>query len=395
MDTKHMIYSILDTDTYKASMQYFVLQQYPDVDVSYTFNNRNKSMKFTPDAVAAIQMHVKAMANLRLKDHEYDWMKEHLPFLPITYRQYLSAYRFNPDQVKIWLDKDSQLQITIAGKWRDTILWEVPLMAIISGVYFQVCDTDWNSDGQDELAYEKAKALDAAGCKFADFGTRRRRNFNTQDRSVEIMKQFKGFVGTSNPNIAQRHGVKALGTVAHECFMGISVLEGLRHSNRFTMDKWQEVYKADLGIALCDTYGLDAFLGDFSLLHAKSWDGVRHDSGDPKVFTDKIIAHYQKLRIDPTTKTIVFSDGLDVPTAIDINEYCKGKIRCSFGIGTSFSNDFRKVSNGEKSKPLNMVIKLRDVNGIPVVKLSDSPGKAIGDADAVRVAKWTFFGEKL
>jgi nicotinate phosphoribosyltransferase len=390
-----MIYSILDTDLYKFTMQHFVLQQYPEVDVTYTFNNRNKAMKFTPECVDVIKRHVRAMANLRLKDNEHDWVRDHLPFLPVTYRQYLSAYRFNPDQVMIWLDEDNQLQLTIAGKWRDTILWEVPLMAIISETYFLMCDTDWNMDDQERLACYKMATLAAAGCKVADFGTRRRRNFNTQDRAVEVMKKFPEFVGTSNPNIAMRAGVKALGTVAHEAIMGVSVLEGLRHANRFCMDKWQQVYKADLGIALCDTYGLDAFLGDFSLLHAKSWDGVRHDSGDPKVFTDKIIAHYQKLRIDPTTKTIVFSDGLDVPTAIDINEYCKGKIRCSFGIGTNFTNDFKRLSDGTKSKALNMVIKLRDVNGIPVVKLSDTPTKAIGDADAVRVAKWTFFGEKL
>jgi nicotinate phosphoribosyltransferase len=390
-----MIYSILDTDLYKLSMQYFVLQQYPEVDVTYTFNNRNKSMKFNTDALEWIQRSVKAMEGLRLKDHEYDWLKNNLPFLPITYRQYLSAYRFDANQVKIWLDDDSQLQVTVAGKWRDTILWEVPLMSIISEVYFKMVDTDWSMDGQEQLALTKAQALSDAGCVFADFGTRRRRNFNTQDRVVELMKGFKGFVGTSNPNIASRHDVKALGTIAHECYMGVSVLEGLRHVNRFTMDKWQEVYKADLGIALPDTYGVDAFLGDFSLVHAKSWDGVRHDSGDPKLFTDKIIAHYQKLRIDPTTKTIVFSDGLDVPTAIDLNNYCKGKIRCSFGIGTNFTNDFKRLSDGTKSKALNMVIKLRDVNGIPVVKLSDTPTKAIGDPDAIRVAKWTFFGDKL
>jgi nicotinate phosphoribosyltransferase len=390
-----MIYSILDSDVYKFSQQFFVLQQYPEVDATYIFNNRSKAMKFTQECVDVIQRHVNAMASLRLKDIEYDWLKNNFKFLPVTYRQYLSAYRFDPTQVKMWLDNESQLQLTVVGRWRDAILWEVPLMAIISETYFKMVDADWNMDGQEELAISKAKALSEAGCLFADFGTRRRRNFNTQDRVVEVMKNFKGFVGTSNPNVAMRANTKALGTLGHEVFMGVSVLEGLRHSNRFTMDKWQEVYKADLGIALCDTYGLDAFLGDFSLLHAKSWDGVRHDSGDPKVFTDKIIAHYQKLRIDPTTKTIVFSDGLDVPTAIDINEYCKGKIRCSFGIGTNFTNDFKRTSDGTKSKALNMVIKLRDVNGIPVVKLSDTPSKAIGDADAVRVAKWTFFGEKL
>jgi nicotinate phosphoribosyltransferase len=293
------------------------------------------------------------------------------------------------------LDEDQQLQITITGKWRDAILWEVPLMSLISEVYFQRVDPDWNMDGQRDLAISKAKALSEAGCLFADFGSRRRRNFRVQEELVEIMRGFKGFVGTSNPDIAKRTGVKALGTIAHEAIMGVSVLEGLRHANRFAMDKWQEVYNAELGIALTDTYGLDAFLGDFTLFHSKSWDGVRHDSGDPKVFVDKMVAHYQNNRIDPTTKTIVFSDGLDVNTAININEYCKGKIRCSFGIGTNFTNDFKCLKNGLRSKPLNMVIKLWSINNIPVVKLSDTPTKAIGDADAVRVAKWTFFNTPL
>jgi nicotinate phosphoribosyltransferase len=390
-----MIISILDSDLYKLTQQWFVLQQYSDVDVTYVFNNRDLNMKFTPEAVEVIKHRIIGMSNLTLTDDEYDWMKNTLPFLPVTFRQYLAAYRYNPRQVSVNLVGDNQLQITIRGKWRETILWEVPVMAIVSQVYFEYIDRDWNDDGQIENINRKAQALSEAGCLFADFGTRRRRNFNIQDMVVREMKKYKGFTGTSNPYLAMRHGVKALGTIAHEAYMGVSVLEGLRHANRFCMDKWQEVYKADLGIALPDTYGLDAFLGDFTLLHAKSWDGVRHDSGDPKVFADKVINHYEKLRIDPTTKTIVFSDGLDVPTAIDINNYCKGRIRCSFGIGTNFTNDYKKASDHTRSKPLNMVIKLRDVNGIPVVKLSDNPTKAIGDPDAIKVAMWTFFNKPL
>jgi len=390
-----MIISILDSDLYKLTQQWFVLQQYSDVDVTYVFNNRDLNMKFTPEAVEVIKHRIIGMSNLTLTDDEHDWMKNTLPFLPVTFRQYLAAYRYNHRQVSVNLINDGQLQITIHGKWRETILWEVPVMAIVSQVYFEYVDRDWNDDGQIENINRKAQALSEAGCLFADFGTRRRRNFNIQDMVVREMKKYKGFTGTSNPYLAMRHGVKAIGTIAHEAYMGVSVLEGLRHANRFCMDKWQEVYKADLGIALPDTYGLDAFLGDFTLLHAKSWDGVRHDSGDPKVFADKVINHYEKLRIDPTTKTIVFSDGLDVPTAIDINNYCKGRIRCSFGIGTNFTNDYKKASDQTRSKPLNMVIKLRDVNGIPVVKLSDNPTKAIGDPDAIKVAMWTFFNKPL
>lgn len=390
-----IIGSILDSDLYKFTQQWFVIQMYPEIDVEYTFNNRNKNMKFTEESVEEIKRQIKMMESLSLKDDEYDWIKINLPFLPVAYRQYLAAYKFNARQVKVWLDEDKQLQMTIAGKWRDTILWEVPLMAIVSEVYFKMIDKDWSLDGQLKLIMNKAEELSNAGCIFADFGTRRRRCRTVQTIVVEIMKKYEGFVGTSNPDIAKIIGVKALGTVAHESIMGTTVLESLNHPNKYFMENWMKVYKGDLGTMLPDTYGIDSFLKDFSLEKAMLWSGVRHDSGCPKVFTDKIIEHYKKLRIDPITKTIIFSDGLDVKTAIDINNYCDGRIKCSFGIGTFLTNDFVKLSTGEKSKPLNMVIKLKSVEGIPVVKLSDSPGKAIGDTDAVRIAKWIHFGEKL
>lgn len=389
-----IINSILDTDLYKCTMQWFVLSQYPEVNVKYTFNNRNKNMKFNKDFIEELKKQIKMMEMLKLKDHEYDWIKNNLPFLPITYRQYLSAYRYNSNQVKISLDENYQLQLEIDGPWRDTILWEVPLMALISELYFKLIDTDWNYDGQIELANEKAKKLSDADCIFADFGTRRRRSVKTQDIIVEEMKKYNGFVGTSNINIAQIQNVKALGTQGHEIYMGMSVLEGLRHVNKLTLDKWREVYNGDLGTALPDTYGIDAFLKDFNLQHTKMWDSIRHDSGDPYKFIDKFVDHYKKINIDPLSKCIIFSDGLDVDTAIQLNNYCKGKIKCSFGLGTFLTNDF-KNSLGEKSKPLNMVIKLKDVDGIPVVKLSDNPTKAIGDKDAIKVALWTFFNIPL
>lgn len=391
---KPIITSILDTDLYKMTQQWFVLQTYPEVDVTYVFNNRNKNMKFTDAAYHEIMNQVEAMKNLKLTDKEYDWIRDNLPFLPIAYRQYLSAYQFNPTQVEGCIN-DGNLEITIRGKWRDTILWEVPLMAIISEVYFAMVDTDWNYKYQQIIAETKAEQLASEGIAFADFGTRRRRSFQTQDLIVETMSRHSpNFVGTSNPLLAMVHGVKALGTVAHESIMATTVLESVNHPNKFFMENWTKVYNGDLGTMLPDTYGIDSFLQDFTLEKAKTWDGVRHDSGDPKVFVDKIIAHYKKMRIDPTTKTIIFSDGLDVNTACDIAEYCKGKIRASFGIGTNFTNSFMKASAPtEKSKALNMVIKLNTVNGKPVVKLSDSPGKAIGDPTMVKIMKYLHFGE--
>jgi nicotinate phosphoribosyltransferase len=265
-------------------------------------------------------------------------------------------------------------------------------MAIISEVYFKMIDTDWNMDGQIELAANKAKLLSDAGCSFADFGSRRRRNFETQDIVVSVMKNYKGFVGTSNPYLAIVHNVKALGTCAHEAIGAVASLESLNRPNKIFMERWSKVYKGSLGTMLPDTFGLDSFLKDFSLEKAKLWDGVRHDSGDPYKFTDKIIAHYKMLGIDPTTKTIIFSDGLNVETAIALNEYCKGKIRCSFGIGTFFTSDFKKVSDlTVKSNAMNMVIKLTMIDGIPVVKLSDSPGKAIGDSKMIEIMMYIHF----
>jgi nicotinate phosphoribosyltransferase len=392
MKQEAIIKSILDTDLYKLSMMHWVIQNYPEFECEYAFNNRDKSMIFNQEAVNEIENQVKLMSELKLTDLEYNWMKDVLYFLPISYRQYLAAYRFNPNQVHINLLSTGELLISIKGKWRDTILWEVPLMAIISEVYFKYMDTDWNMSGQMELAHTKASKLSDTGCVFADFGTRRRRNFETQDIVVNVMKNLKGFAGTSNPYLAMKYDVKALGTCAHEAIGAVAALESLNHPNKIFMERWSGTFDGSLGTMLPDTYGLDSFLKDFSLGKAKLWDGVRHDSGNPYVFTDKIISHYKKLGIDPNTKTIIFSDGLNVDTAIALNEYCKGKIKCSFGIGTFFTSDFIKVSTSHrstlKSKPMNMVIKLVMIDGVCVVKLSDSPGKAIGDPKMVEIMKY-------
>lgn len=389
---ENIIKSILETDLYKLSMQWFMLQHYSEAEAEYSFNNRDTSMVFTEEAAREIIRNVRLMSTLKLTDEEYNWMKHNLTFLPVAYRQYLAAYRFNPNNVYINLSVTGKLDIKIKGKIRDQILWEVPLMAIISEVYFKYMDTDWTMKGQIELAHEKAKMLSESGCIFADFGTRRRRNSKTQDIIVSVMSQYDGFVGTSNPYLAMKHNVKALGTCAHEAIGAVAALESLNHPNKIFMERWAETYGGSLGIMLPDTYGLDSFLNDFSLEKAKLWDGLRHDSGDPFKFIDKIIQHYKKLGIDPITKTIIFSDGLNVELAIKLNEYCKGKIKCSFGIGTFFTSDFNKVSNPDlKSKPMNMVVKLTRINDIWVVKLSDSPGKAIGDPKMIEIMSYIHF----
>lgn len=375
-------------------MQHFVLQHYPDVEVVYTFKNRDKSMKFTHDFMGNFYNEIEYMEKLRLTDKEHDWLKETLPFLPITYRQYLASYRFDSNCVYAGITKEGDLEITIKGKWRDTILWEVPLMAIISELYFKIIDVDWTMEQQEELIETKARDMSKNFCNFADFGTRRRRSYDTQDMVIKCFSQHRNrCVGTSNPHFAMKHHMKPIGTCAHEAISGVAALDNLNHPNREFMDKWEQTYGGRLGIMLPDTFGLDSFLKDFTLEKAKLWDGVRHDSGDPYKFTDKILKHYRKLDIEPTSKTIVYSDSLDTDLAIRLKEYCGDRIKSSDGIGTHLTNDFIVESDpSQRSKPLNMVIKLTEANGIPVVKLSDTPEKAIGDPKMVEVMKYIHNG---
>jgi nicotinate phosphoribosyltransferase len=261
-------------------------------------------------------------------------------------------------------------------------------MSLISELYFKTCDTEWVATGQQAKMDRKAGWMD--GMPFAEFGTRRRRNYDTQDMAVRTFKsQCNRFIGTSNVHLAHKHGVKAVGTMAHEWIMGISALEGLRYANRHALKIWSKIYGGNLGIALTDTFGTPAFFEDFDLMLSKLYDGVRHDSGLPLPFAEKVISHYKRMNIDPRTKSIIFSDGLDCNTATALYDALKDQIRVSFGIGTHFTNDF------DDSKALNMVIKMFMCNHIPVVKLSDVVTKQIGDRDALRVANWTFHGLEL
>jgi len=299
-----MVKSILDTDLYKLTMQNAILELYPDAMAEYVFINRDKTYTFDSTFCNDLRGIINRMSkDLKLGLDEKDWLRNQCPYLKPAYVEYLSNYRFDPSEVKISL-KDNQLAISIYGPWHRTILWEVPLMATISELYFESVK-GWNYDGQKELAIEKGYRLANDGCNFAEFGTRRRRSFDTQFQIVDAFHSEPGrygrgnhcFVGTSNPYLAFRFGVTPIGTVAHEFIMAQSVLNGLLHANRFSLDDWAHVYKASLGTALTDTFGLNAFLKDFSLYHSKLWDGVRHDSGNPFEFVDKMVYHYNSLRI--------------------------------------------------------------------------------------------------
>lgn len=390
-----MIRSILDNDLYKFTMQQAVLQLYPDAVVTFEFTSR-KNSKFTKEFCLALQIAIDSMGNLRLTHEEFEYLNT-LKFISPSYAAYLRDYRFDPSEVKIVHNPENQtFKLTITGLWHRTILWEVPLLALISETYFRICDTNWDNVGQEEKILLKGKLLSEANCVYADFGTRRRRNFESQERVVRLLKDNVGFVGTSNVYLAMKYNVKPIGTMAHEWIMGVSALESLRYANRFALHNWNKVYNGNLGIALTDTFGTEAFFEDFDGILARLFDGVRHDSGDWFEFTNKVVDHYKKIGVNHKSKTIVFSDGLNPQVAIEIQKHCDELgILCSFGIGTNFTNDY------DNSPALNIVIKLRSVRKnassreVQVVKISDVPTKATGEENALRVAKWIFFGEAL
>jgi len=398
-----MIRSILDTDLYKFTMQQAVLKLYPDAIATYEFTSRRdtpvneKFLNLLNDKIGDMASLV--MDNTGIMND----LKIACPFLKPDYLSYLSEYRFDPNQIKIttpsgrdFPDLKNNFTLKIDGPWHQTILWEVPLLALISECYYETVDTNWGQRGQREKLEHKGKQLELAGVVFSDFGTRRRRCFQTQDLAVSVLKNYRGFAGTSNVLLALLNKVKPIGTMAHEFIMGVSALESLRHANRFALRAWNDVYQGELGIALTDTFGSEAFFEDFDSVLARAYDGVRHDSGSGFEFTDKMIEHYKSLGIGPMSKTIMFSDGLDVPLAIQLKHYCDTKgIGSGCGIGTNFTNDYYN------SPALNIVIKLRSIRKnanskeIQVVKLSDVVSKATGDADELRIAKNVFFGDKL
>ena len=379
-----MIYSLLDTDLYKLTMQQAILKLYPDIEVEYIFKNRGNHI-IGNHLLKILQNEVKKLSKVTLSDEEKNFLRS-LNLFSEEYIIYLCNFSFDPNQLVFDLDSNNQMTLKIKGSWKDAILWEVPLMALISEIYFKNFETDWINEQYDfyDKTISKRETLTYNKVLHADFGTRRRRSFSIQDDVINILEKSPYFVGTSNVHFAMKYGLKPIGTMAHEWIMGISALSSLRYANRSALYKWQKVYEGDLGIALTDTFGTNAFFRDFDKFLSKLYDGVRHDSGCPFEFGEKVIKHYEKYKIDPKSKTIIFSDGLNVEKAVELKKYFSDKIKVSFGIGTNFTSDF------ETNKPLNMVIKLYNVDNVPVVKLSEELGKEIGEKNALKVAKWVF-----
>lgn len=381
-----MIHSILDTDLYKISMGAAVAHHYPHVEVEYEFINRNKTP--FPDGFGhELRKAVDAMQELGLTGEEEKFLRERCYYLKPNYIDMFRGYRFDPKQVEI-RQVGSELFVTIRGPWYLTIYYEVPLLAMISELYFEMMEQppvevvpygdvlDW----QAALNY-KLRRMSDAGCVVSDFGTRRRHSFAVHDHVVKTMAGVKCCAGTSNVHLAQKYNLTPIGTMAHEWVMGHACMYGYRRATIESLKAWVKVYAGELGIALPDTFTAPVFLRDFNTLYAKLFDGARHDSGNWKWFTDLMINHWKSLRIDPMTKAIVYSDGLTDEQAIEIQEYAVDKVVPRFGIGTFLTNDVGRT-------PLNIVIKLTKCNGWPAVKLSDSPGKELGSPEAVSHCKY-------
>lgn len=370
-----VLHTLLDTDAYKLHMQQAVFHHYYDVQVAAEFRCRGDDLLGI--YADTIREQVDAMQHLTLQDDEYQWLSG-LPFFKADYLNWLRDFRYNPEQVTV-TNNNGRLHIRLAGPWREVIMWEVPLLAVISEIVHRYRSPE--AGVEQALATLESKlvdfnqmteSVDMSRFRLMDFGTRRRFSREVQQAIVERLQQEPWFVGTSNYDLARRRNLTPMGTQAHEWFQAHQQISpDLATSQRAALAAWLEEYPDQLGIALTDCITMDAFLRDFGPEFANRYQGLRHDSGDPVEWGEKAIAHYQKLGIDPLTKVLVFSDNLDLPKAVDLYRQFSSRVNLSFGIGTRLTCDIPQV------KPLNIVIKLVECNGKPVAKLSDSPGKTI------------------
>ena len=379
-----IIQSLLDTDLYKFTMMQVVLHHFPGAQVEYRFKCRSEGADLKP-YVDEIRDEVRALCGVRFRKEELDYLRS-WRFMKSDFVDLLGLFQLDERFISIEpiAGPGREIDISIRGPWLHTILFEVPVLSIVSEVYFRNTQPGAPlEEGRRRLAAKIGLINGVADPEFriADYGTRRRFSRSWQEEVVQTLQEGIGakFVGTSNVDFARRHGLTPLGTMAHEYLQACQAVgPRLRDSQVFAFNMWAREYRGDLGIALSDVCGMDAFLRDFDLFFCKLFDGVRHDSGDPFEWGEKLIAHYQKMRIDPRSKTMVFSDSLNVPLAIRLFEFFRGRMHTAFGIGTNLTND-------AGFDPLQIVIKMTRCNGQPVAKISDEPSKTM-DYDPSYVA---------
>lgn len=378
MKLEPIVNSLLDTDLYKFTMNQVMFHKHTSLRGVYVFKCRNKDIKFTYAMLDEINAQIDHLCTLRFTEEELNYLNS-IRFIKPDYVDFLRMYQPYRKAVHTSLDDNGRLSIRVKGSLFSVMQFEIYLLEIVNEVYFR-------------MKYDYQKLWDSALIKashkveafltgkydfnFAEFGCRRRLSREWQEYVLKQMLQTGHCVGTSNVYLAMKYNVTPIGTYAHEyvqMFQGIETIP-VAYSNKFALTEWFEEYNGDLGTALTDTLTTDCFLKDFDKLQATMYSGVRHDSGDPYEWGEKILAHYEKLGIDPKTKTLLFSDSLDFDKAQEIYNYFKGRCKVSFGIGTFITNDTCE-------DPLNIVIKLQYVNDRPVAKVSDVPGKSMSEDD--------------
>ncbi len=385
-----IITSLLDNDLYKFTMLQAMLHQFPQTHGVYRFRCRNNKDTAYPlaDIKESLEQQLDSLCELRFSEDELEYLRG-LRFLRSDFVDYLELFKLKRRFITVSTDGKGRLCIDIEGPMIQAMFFEIFVLAIVNELYFNaLSDPSVIEEGQRRLdakvallnhyAEEQSKySQDTPPFIVADFGTRRRFSKRWQAHVVETLNKAQPNIvsGTSNVYLAKKLGMTPIGTMAHEFMQAFQALDvRLRDSQKAALEAWVHEYRGDLGIALTDVVGMDAFLRDFDLYFAKLFDGLRHDSGDPYIWGDKAIAHYKKLKIDPKTKILTFSDGLDLAKAWELHQYFKDQIKTSFGIGTNLTNDMGIM-------PINIVLKLVECNGQPVAKLSDSPGKTMINND--------------
>ena len=386
-----IITSLLDNDLYKFTMLQAMLHQFPQTHGVYRFRCRNHDETVYPLSQIKddLETQLDYLCQLRFAQDELDYLRN-LRFIKSDFVDYLELFALKRRFITVSVDEENHLNIDIEGPMIQAMFFEIFVLCIVSELYYARLDTKaLLIEGQRRLdekvawlhEYHAKQTADGSyqtkPFTVADFGTRRRFSKAWQYHVVETLSKACPEIvrGTSNVYLAKKLGITPIGTMAHEFMQAFQALDvRLRDSQKAALECWVREYRGDLGIALTDVVGMDAFLRDFDLYFAKLFDGLRHDSGDPYEWGDKAIKHYHKLKIDPITKSLTFSDGLTLQKAWDLHQYFKGRIKTGFGIGTNLTNDMGATQ-------LNIVLKLVACNGQPVAKLSDSPGKTMIEDD--------------
>lgn len=388
---RQIITHFTDDDLYKFTMCCAVIDNFPRTQVRYRFIDRNNTI-YPPGFAEALRGQIDMLGSVTITDQEIAFMKRRCPYIPSWFYSFLKGFRYDSRWVKVDQDSAGHLNVEFSGCWSDTILLEVKVLAIISELYYMMTglDSKLDYDAYYRASQRKASRLIGEGCMFSDFGTRRRASFLAQDTAVRAMKECVAegdgrLIGTSNVYLAMKYDLVPMGTMAHELVCAIAGMFGPQMANHLAMETWARTFRGALGTFLYDTYGWRIFSLNFSEDYANLFKGLRVDSGDNFRQLDLICDKYRSLNIDPATKQVVFSNGLDVDEAIAIQRYAAGKCLPSFGIGTHFTNDFPGLI------PMNIVIKLLEVKiteswpfYFKTCKLSEDHGKYTGDEDTVR-----------